>query len=317
MAAVAGLVMLARTSSTPRFSQADFDKVCMPSLDECGEANRQAAERAVNRVKEIIAKYKRGIPAFIDDITGYGTRFGILWHMPGQWWSGDNRIQDYVRRIFEQHLFSEEKLKTDINDVLLAYREEVQANQNKMLGSIRASLEREQMPGVKVPDFVGYAEKVRQDIVQFSQKGATDTIYNGIVSLVLSEVAGIAATEIVIRLVTTVGTTAVTSAATSGGATAGGAVAGGGSGSLAGPVGTAIGVGVGLVVGVIVDWWMTDQFRGQLTKDLNAYFDKLEASILEGDGESGGLRKALIDVSVNLNSAQQDVMRQTLLEAAQ
>jgi hypothetical protein len=201
--------------------------------------------------------------------------------------------------------------------VLLAYREDVQANQNKMLGSIRASLERERMPGVKVPDFVGFAEKVRQEIVQFSERGASRTVYNGIASLVLCEVASVAAEQLVVRLIATFGTTAVSAAATSGGATAGGAATGGGTGSVAGPVGTAIGVGVGLVIGVIVDWWMTERFRGQLAEDLNAYFDKLEASILEGDDKSGGLKKALADVSANLSSAQRDVMRHTLLEAAQ
>jgi hypothetical protein len=294
-----------------------FDKACKPFLDECGEANRQAAERAVGRIKELIAQYRRGISPFTDDITSIGTRLGILTRMPGQWWYSDNRVRDYVQRKFEQHLFGEEKLKADISGVLLAYREDVQSNQNRMLGSVRASLEREKMPGTRVPKFVGYASKVRQEIVQFSGKGATGTVYNGIASLVLCEVASVAAEQLVVRIIATFGTAAATSAAASGGATAGGAAAGGGTGTLAGPVGTAIGVGVGLVIGVIVDWWMTERFRGHLAEDLNAYFDKLEVSILEGDGKGGGVRKALADVSTNLTSAQERVLRQTLLEGTQ
>ena len=285
-----------------------------PLLKATAQANDKAAERAVTRINEAFDKYRGGVKPFVEDVTSWSTRFGIVGRMPGDWWYEDDRITSYVQTKFEKHLFSESQLQQDITAVLEAFKEDLEANKNRLLAECRAAIDDEDLPSIKLPDYESYKREVRKIILEFSEQRAKDSVYRGVATFVLSEVAGGAAGYFVSQVLIRIGTTAVTAAAAGGGATAGGAAVGGGGGSLAGPVGTAIGVGVGLVVGIIVDWWMTDRFQERLTNDLTEYIDKLEAGLLDGTDTDAGL-KATIDKFVDdLNFAQATVTHRAVVE---
>lgn len=284
-----------------------------PLLKATERANRQAAERAVTRITEVFDRYRAGIKPFTDDITSIGTRFGILLRMPADWWYEDQRINTYIQEMFEAHLFSEDRFREDISAVLEALKEDQQANQNRLLGSIKAAVASGDLPDMTLPDYRQYEEEVRAIILDFSGDRAKDSVYQGIATIVLAEVAAITAHQIVVRILVSVGTSAATSAAAGGGATAGGAATGGAAGTLGGPVGTAIGVGVGLVVGVIVDWWMTERFKERLANDLNDYFDKLQFGLLEGTDRDAGLSATLAKFVDDVSFAQTTVVHRALV----
>lgn len=298
-----------------RRDQFYFDEV-EPILKKAKQLNLAAAERAVARINTTFDGYRRGVQPFVEDITGIGSRLRILWRMPGEWWYGDERIIAYVQGMFERHLFSEERIKTDLNKVLLDFREDLAANKNELLASYKLAVESSDLPDLKLPDYSQYDKKVRDILLRFSGDKARESVYSGLVTFVVSEVVSLAAEQIIVRVLVSVGTTAASSAAVAGGATAAGAAAGGGAGTLGGPVGTAIGIGVGLVVGIVVDWWMTDRFQAQLTNELDEYIEDLRAGLLEGAGDEPGFKDAAYRFAEDLSESQAAVMRQFFVGGA-
>ncbi len=283
-----------------------------PKLEATKRENEAAVERAVMRIDEVFEKYRSGIKPFTEDITDFRTRIGILIRIPGDWWRQDDRINDYVAEKFQKHLYSEEQFIGDISEALQKFREDLWANQNRMLGKVRASVESNDLPGLTPPDVQRYAQEVRSSIENFSSGRAKDSVYQGITTFVAAEVTGIAGYKIVGRVLAPVATSAAAKAVAGGGATVGGATAGGVAGTSVGPVGTAIGAGVGIVVGVIVDWWMTDRFKERLAADLDGYIDDVKSRLLD-DSEAGpGLKGTLAKFVDVLSSAQACVMRQSV-----
>ena len=284
-----------------------------PFLKATERANTQVVDRTITTIEETIARYRGGIEPFTEDITSIGTRFGIVTRMPGGWWYEDERVLHYVTGKFEEHLFSEEQLKQEITDALETFRTDIEANQNRMLSRCKAAVNDSDLPGLVIPEYDDYEKVVQSMIVEFSSNKADDTVYIGIVTLVVSETAAVAAQQIIVGLLVSLSTTAATSAAAGGGATAGGAAGGGTVGSLGGPAGTAIGIGVGLVIGIIVDWWMTESFQTELITDLNTYFDDLRNNLIDGKIDSPGLKPTLQRFVEDLNFAQTTVMHKGML----
>ena len=115
-----------------------YDAEVEPLIAKTDALNREAADRCIKRLEQVFAGYHAGVRPFVEDLTSISTRFGIVRRMPGNWWRQDNRIQNYVQDKFEQHLFSERKLLDDITAVLSEFRNDVDANQKRMLISVQA-----------------------------------------------------------------------------------------------------------------------------------------------------------------------------------
>ena len=130
-----------------------FDAEVEPLIAETDSANREAAERCVARMGQMIDRYRDGIDPFVDDLTSISTRFGIIRRMPGDWWKEDDRIKKYVRKKFERHLFSEHKLTGDVAEVLNDFRDEIDANQKRMLAEVQASLDTADLPEVEIGQY--------------------------------------------------------------------------------------------------------------------------------------------------------------------
>jgi hypothetical protein len=136
-----------------------------------------------------------------------------------------------------------------------------------MLGSVRAAVEKHDMPDTKLPDYGRYEEEVRAMILDFSGARARDSVYKGLATVVLSEVVAITP-HVIIRVLVSVGTSAVVSTAAGGGAAAGGTVSGGALGVLAGPVGTAIGIVGGLVISMSLSMAMNESFMAIMRPEM-------------------------------------------------
>ena len=265
-----------------------FEREVLPAIAQTDQQNREAAERCIERLSRLIDQYRQGVDPFVNDLTSIKTRLGIVRRMPAAWWKEDRSVEAYVQTKFEQHLFSEQQLINDVGAALDGFRDEVDANQRRMLTQIRASLEISDLPEIRVEDDDAFLASVANQLQTYSSQQGTSSLQNGLTVLVLSEAGSYAAMSLASGLLARFGTTAATTAAAAGGATAGASAAGAGSGSLAGPVGTAVGLGVGLVIGLTIDWWMTEKFEEELSGNLHQYLDRLKQSILDGPGDESG-----------------------------
>ena len=259
-----------------------FDTEVEPRIVETDALNREAAQRCIVRLGYVIDNYRDGVDPFVEDLTSISTRLGIVRRMPGNWWRGDDRIEGYVQQKFEKHLFSQQKLMRDVAGVLDDFRSEVDANQKRMLVSVQASLDTADLPEVDIEDYEPFFASVAGQLRTYATQQGTNTVYNGLTVLAVSEVGSFAAVSVASGLLARFGSAAAATAAVGVGATAGTTAAGAGGGSFAGPVGTVVGLGVGLAVGLAIDWWMTEQFEEKMNEQMKGYLDSLEQTLLHG-----------------------------------
>jgi hypothetical protein len=294
-----------------------FEKHLEPLIVQQTATSRASAERCTERIGEIFQGYQRGLDPFVRDITSTWTRLSLLRQMPGAWWSQDDRMERFVRAKWEQHLFSEEKLKNDLAAVLQQFQEDLQADQARMLSQVKVAVSIGDFPELKVPEQPEFQGEITNEFSRYATGRAEDSVYRGLTTLISSEVAFAVASSLVARGAAMLGASAVASSTAAGGATAGGAAVGAGGGSVAGPVGTAIGLVIGLAAGVAVDWWMTHQFQDQLRDELSTYLTRLQTVILRGSGDQLGLQDQLDDWLQDLEEVQRHILREKILGAPQ
>ncbi len=263
-----------------------FGNEVEPEIKKTDQLNREAAERCVNRLRSQVTVYRHQVEPFVEDLTSLSTRFSIISRMPGGWWSDDSRVEEFVAAKFEKHLFSEEKLLNDVAVILEQFRDEVDANQKRMLVNVQACLDTADLPEVDIQEYETFYQSVAKQLSEYSAEQGSASVYNAVTVLVISEAGSYAAVTVVSGVLVRFGAMAATTAAAAGGATAGAGATGAGGGSLAGPVGTAVGLGVGLVIGLAIDWWMTEQFEEEMELQLKDYLGSLERAILYGSEPS-------------------------------
>ncbi len=295
-----------------------YDREVEPQIVATDRLNREAADRCISRIESLIDRYHSGVQPFVEDLTSISTRLGIVKRMPSDWWNDESEIESYVAEKFEKHLFSEKKLASDIAKVLDEFREEINANQKRMLVLIHAKLDVADLPEVRLDQYELFYESISRRLQSYSTEQGTTSVYNAIVVILISEAGSYAATTIASGLLARFSTTAVVGVAAGAGTSAGAAATGAGGGSFAGPVGTVVGLGVGLAVGLIIDWWMTANFEAKMSDQLHQFLDQLNATLIEGaspdsnasgnvsPGEQGGLIVTLPIVCDQLTDAYRD-----------
>jgi hypothetical protein len=306
--------------------EAFFDAEVRPALDAYSTRNQTMVDRAVDRIANGIDAYRQGIPPFVDDITSWGTRFGVigrgsqdLWET---WWgapSNATRVHDYVSEKFERHLFSDVKLIQMVETSLNQFRDDLKASQNLLHAEVESAWDSRAYASQQL-DLKHIVAQVNARVHEVSSTFATNSVTVGVLAFVggfaLEETTEALVKVIVARVATYLATSAATSSATSGGATGTGAAVGGAGGFTIGPWGTVIGVAVGIVVGMIADWWMTNQFEKKLTAECEDMLDKVKAQILTGTNETPGVKQAFIESITVLNHAEEHAVHGALMERA-
>lgn len=259
-----------------------FQSQVLNNLKHADSSNRLAAKRCLERIERNFQSYRKGVDGFVDELLGLKSRFGILKRMPGGWWNDDERVSAYITEKFERHLFSEEKLTSDLREALEAFRNEVRANHRELLSRTRAAVEQSDLPPIELDDAKSFFANVSAEISELAESEAKTSVSDGLVTLVVSEAGSAAVGMIVGRLVTSIGVSTATALAASGGVTAGSAAAGAASGSLLPGPGTVVGFGVGLVIGFGIDYWMTSQTAAQLRTELLLYINAIETDLMLG-----------------------------------
>lgn len=261
-----------------------FDDHAQPAIAAADRANREAAERCVQRVRDQVGKYQKEIPPFIDDLTSWGTRFNIARQLPIDWWNNKNDVKELVTKKFETHFFSNDSLKQSIATSLEQFRADVDANNAKMLASIRASTSSADLPSLPELDPSEVSKELVHSWNEFLTSAGPESVTALFVTETASEAAGMAAGQLLVKLA--------------------------GAGALGGPAGLA----AGLVVGVFIDWWMTERFVTELTTRLNKIFVDIESAIIDGGGDKKGLRPSLNDSCDALREAYRQTMFRRLVE---
>ena len=313
-----------RPTLTKEQVQTFFDRQVRPQLDQYAQRNHRAVRRAADHITAQIDAYRKGIPAFVEDTTSWGTRFGVigrgsqdLWE---RWWgdpSNATRVREYVSAKFKASLFSDRDLAALVETTLQQFRDDLMASQNRLYADV-SSAWRSQMYTQKDLDLKPIVAQVDKRVRRVSQKMATDSAMIGL----FAEVGGNAVANttanlvksILVRVATSLATSAAATATASGGATGTGAAAGGAGGSVLGPGGTVIGIAVGLVVGVVTDWWLTKKFAQRLTVECEQLLSQIQAQIWIGSQDSPGLKQVFIDSIATLQEVKALALRANLTE---
>ncbi len=124
-----------------------------------------------------------------------------------------------------------------MTEAMQMLREDLMADRARLLSQVKASVSTSDLPDVVIPEDFDFEKQVVERLQSYATARAEDSVYQGLASLVSSEVASAIAASMIVRVVGTMGASATAGAATAGGATASGAAAGAGGGSLAGPAG--------------------------------------------------------------------------------
>ena len=311
VAGFAALFAAWKTGQPPPPTFADYyEGSVAPLLDASARRDSEATNAAIARLDAHFAHFQSGIPAFAEDITGWGTRFGIVgrsvkdlwtkfWNDPAQ----ATATKNYVNEKFRAHIVSEEKLQLALAETLAVFHETVAANRNRLLAEVQLALSAPECP-VRVPP-LRMEVLLRESAIASEKLSATqsgDNLFQSAALVSSGVVADVAAKRLIAAIFTRLAATTAASIATEGSAAAGATATGGAAGTVAGPAGTVIGIGVGIVAAVIMDWWMTDSFKTKLHEQCSTFLTKLELDIAAGSQGAPGLRKSLEDAAT-ANSA--------------
>ncbi|MFN3150477.1 hypothetical protein [Bremerella sp.] len=291
-----------------------FDDQVVPAIREADLANRAAAERCLARIQESFQRYRQGVKPFAEDVTGLGSKWGVLRRMPGDWMNGSNSVEAFISGKLELYVFSAQEIQRDIDASLALLREDIEASRHVMLRKVKVATAGLSLPAIQNLDTQTFSQQVIEKVRDFSTETAVDGVTDLVVIEVASGIGGYAAEQVFMAMLVRIGTTA-------GGATVGSAAVGGGAGSAVGPLGTGIGTIGGLIVGLVIDYWLSAHAKANLGKQLMALIDQIENAAIQGVPERTndeidaypGLKRVLRITCEELNRANQEILKQSIL----
>jgi hypothetical protein len=306
--------------------EALYAKEIVPLLDASYQRKQDAAGRALAILHARLGGHRKGIPAFADDVTSWGTRFGVVGRSTRDAWCKVRRRPDaqttrrYVEDKFRTHVMSEIELEAAVGAVIEQFRSDLEADRNLLMSEIRVPLKASGAP-VLVADLEWDA--IRADIMRrgsdLAMSGSTDSVANAAASFAAGEIAGLSGRYVVAQILGRIGPMIAARLAASGVASGAGAMAattggGGAIGSAGGPAGTVIGAGVGLVVGAAIDWWMTARFQEQLENRCNTFIDSVQSTLITGTKDKPGVEPLLAEAVRVTDAAQRRAIHDVLVQ---
>lgn len=283
-----------------------------PLIDAADARDKDATTLAITRLHEHFQVFHSGIPAFTEDITSWGTRFGIVGRAVKDLWtrlwsdkSKATSVCNYTDRVFRAHVVSPETLKKAIDQTLATFNEAMAASHNRLEAEIKLIIGRPdcplKLPEVQINDCFGKARSI-------ALEAGIDSVKMGTFSVVGSTLVGDLVGAIAGRLAASASIRALPASVL---ATIGGAEGG----SAAGPIGTVVGLGVGFAVGTIVDMWMTATFKEKLAAQMNEFLDNLEKDLTKGVDGKPGLRTLLEGAASSYNERYRNALFEELRKA--
>ncbi len=274
-----------------------FDNEARPLLAQTRGKNLAAIARVLNSLDAAFVGYEAGAPKFAKDLTGWGTRFKIMYRKGVETAEGKDEhtwTQQLLQEKFSTHVMSDATLEKDLLAIMKQFNFDLEANRNEMLAGVQTKLVAANLPvnvrQMALKDFQAqFNVNVKQLLAQMPQQ----SVAVGVGSIASGIVAEEAVRQVVRTIIAELAARIAASAAVAGGAAGGAAAAGAGGGTAVAPgVGTVIGLAGGFLVGALVDWWMTDEFEEKITKQCHNFLDATKQSLLSG---SSGLKQVLLE----------------------
>jgi hypothetical protein len=289
--------------------------------------NRKAVEDAATRISEGINDYRKGIKPFVEDITSWTTRFGVVWRIGGDYfdkWFGTpaekSDTSAFVSERFERHLFSERKLELLLSSALGKFRDDLAANRNVLHADVKAAWKRRD-DAIHEPNFENIAREVNVSVTAAATKMATDSVSVAALSFLggflIEEIAETITRAVLERAIAHIATSTVLKAVSAGGTTVTLTAGGGATGAPAGPLGSVVGMSVGVLSGIVADWYLTDLLEEKLASECDEMISGVTSQILFGTERTPGLKRILAESIAILKNAEEKALRKALLEAAQ
>jgi len=300
----------------------------VPLLDAALQRNRQAADRATELLHARFDAHRAGIKPFAHDVSGWATRLGVIGCSAADLWnhvfSHDRQIShvgNYIQGKFRSHVLSEQSLETDVEQVLMQFQADVEANRNQLLTEIKLPLHNFPTPiALDDKEWQQFYATIAERAKKLNTGTARSSLVTGLASITGGWVGAESANVLVPKLLTGVGSAVATEAAEVATVTGGGiwadAAAGSGAGTLAGPAGTVVGVGVGLAIGVAIDWWTSDRLESHVTGQCQTFLNIVERQLVEGTAACPGLRVSFEQAIKLTDQAQRQAIIDALMEAA-
>ncbi|HWB14099.1 MAG TPA: hypothetical protein VG826_33040 [Pirellulales bacterium] len=278
---------------------ANFQMVPAPSVAQVIEKHfawadqQQAAGIApqLAPIHEFFAEAQRGTRAFAEDALNFDSK----WRYVQDFLVGGNKHRAYLEERFAARVFATDQLETTVRYAVQAYLDHLNRVDQALLVNLKADLE-------NVPASAFSAEVDRQAVEQSMRAAvqqAVRAVESGTPGMVgreiLSWVAGEVLAEASIKLATSAGILGV--------------------GASSGAVTFGAGIVLSLVVDTAVSWAYDEIFdpAGALGQELNVTLARLEALILQGDGENPGLYARLNDYAARRSQARNAAIKRVVL----
>lgn len=295
-------INLSIAAPTRLSKSAFYERDLLPMLEKAKKQNNVDADQAADRLHEDFDRFRAGVPRFADDLSSWGTRFGVLSRMTKDGWRNSwksktdpdsDEVKNYTLDKFETHIMSRSALQKSVDTAFGQFRDDVTASRNLLLREMKLALTTSDMQvDFPMPDFEDFQHDFDAFVATSVERQATESVENALITFIASMAGSAAAEQVLvqmIRILTINVLVAGTEAAAAGGSSmASGGALGAAAGWLGGPAGEVIGVGVGLAIGVIIDWWLTDRFKANLTQELTGYLNTLESEMIDGVTEKKG-----------------------------
>src|ERR1700693_1580847 len=110
-----------------------------PLLEKAKATNRASADKALDRLHLEFDRFRTGIPGFVNDVSSWRTRFGILRRLSrDKWtnfWKAENdaeseEVKNYMLGKFEYHILAQDDLQKAVGSSLSEFRDDVAATRN-------------------------------------------------------------------------------------------------------------------------------------------------------------------------------------------
>ncbi len=275
--------------------KAIYHNLVIPEISKCQAKNEELLNRCIQSFDEQFKPCYAGIDEFLDDLTSWGTKFGIGWN----YLKGDS--EKYIREKFEKYIISEDKLAKIVENVTQQYIEAVKANTNVMYLNIKVNLgeisqefdiPQEMTETIFTVHFSNMMDRVNYGQTKVLQNAIMSYLFSEIGSMIAVKGVSILATQIPIRTVVSTVSRGVLApamamigsnlAVTTAGAGAGAATtAGAGAtiGSIVPGFGTIVGFVIGAVVGYFIEAHNDKKFKEDMKPQLETTVDNIRENI--------------------------------------
>lgn len=236
---------------------------------------------------------KKNTPDFAKSALGWSSKWRLLQDRLPLSRGGEH--EKFIRRNFEDMVFSPDQLESVINGTVADFLAEIRSIENQMLVSLRT-------------DFAGFSDTF--PIVK-AEADVWESQFEQAIRRAVADSGSDLRSEIGTQLVSIVGGELLAQVAIRIGVSAGILGAGTVSGWATLGVGFLVGVIVDQVVCWIWDWWADPE--GDLAGNLNRRLDELSILICDGDQKVNGLRSRFLEIA----RRRDEIRRAAVLELVQ